>query len=190
MVDAESKSFYNRIIFKKYKIKKLMCKSVFSNVYEGINIKENIPVALKIEKKGKYELLETEAYLLMHLKGFGIPEVISFGKYGNYKVLVEELLGPTVEDLWEKIAFKKDPFGRKNMFLKDICMLAIQGLDRLEFIHSKNILHRDIKSKNFIIGKKEPNIIYIIDFGFSKKYRSSRTGKHLKFSYININTNS
>ena len=185
MVDAESKSFYNRIIFKKYKIKKLMCKSVFSNVYEGINIKENIPVALKIEKKGKYELLETEAYLLMHLKGFGIPEVISFGKYGNYKVLVEELLGPTVEDLWEKIAFKKDPFGTKNMFLKDICMLAIQGLDRLEFIHSKNILHRDIKSKNFIIGRKDPNIIYLIDFGFSKKYRSSRTGKHLKFSYIN-----
>jgi len=185
MVDAESKSFYNRIIFKKYKIKKLMCKSVFSNVYEGINIKENIPVALKIEKKGKYELLETEAYLLMHLKGFGIPEVISFGKYGNYKVLVEELLGPTVEDLWEKIAFKKDPFGRKNMFLKDICILAIQGLDRLEFVHSKNILHRDIKSKNFIIGRKDPNIIYLIDFGFSKKYRSSRTGKHLKFSYIN-----
>jgi len=185
MVDVEAKSFYNRIIFKKYKIKKLMCKSAFSNVYEGKNIKDNIPVALKIEKKGKYELLEKEAYLLMHLKGFGIPEVISFGKYGNYKVLVEELLGPTVEDLWEKIAFKKDPFGRKNMFLKDICMLAIQGLDRLEFIHSKNILHRDIKSKNFIIGKKEPNIIYIIDFGFSKKYRSSRTGKHLKFSYIN-----
>ena len=185
MVDAESKSFYNRIIFKKYKIKKLMCKSVFSNVYEGINIKENIPVALKIEKKGKYELLETEAYLLMHLKGFGIPEVISFGKYGNYKVLVEELLGPTVEDLWEKIAFKKDPFGTKNMFLKDICILAIQGLYRLEFVHSKNILHRDIKSKNFIIGRKDPNIIYLIDFGFSKKYRSSRTGKHLKFSYIN-----
>ena len=45
MVDAEAKSFYNRIIFKKYKIKKLIYKSVFSNVYEGINIKENIPVA-------------------------------------------------------------------------------------------------------------------------------------------------
>ena len=185
MSDVETKSFYNRIIFKKYKIKKLIYKSVFSNVYEGMNIKDNIPVVLKIEKKGKYDLLETEAYLLMHLKGFGIPEVISFGKYGNYKVLVEELLGPTVEDLWEKIAFKKDPYETKNMFLKDICMLAIQGLDRLEFIHSKNILHRDIKSKNFIIGRKDPNIIYLIDFGFSKKYRSSRTGKHLKFSYIN-----
>jgi len=185
MVDAEAKKFYNRIIFKKYKIKRLMCKSVFSHVYEGINIKNNIPVAIKVEKKGKYELLETEAYILMNLKGFGIPEILSFGKYGNFKILVEELLGPTVEDLWEKYVFKKDLLGRKNMFIKDVCMLAIQGLDRLEFIHSKNILHRDIKTKNFIIGRKDPNIIYLIDFGFSKKYRSSRTGKHLKFSYIN-----
>ena len=159
MVDVEAKSFYNRIIFKKYKIKKLIYKSVFSNVYEGMNIKDNIPVVLKIEKKGKYDLLETEAYLLMHLTGFGIPEVISFGKHGNYKVLIEELLGPTIEYLWEKNAFKKDPFGTKNMFVNDICMLAIQGLDRLEFIHSKNILHRDIKSKNFIIDRKDPNII-------------------------------
>ena len=185
MVDAEEKKFYNRIIFKKYKIKRLMCKSVFSHVYEGINIKNNIPVAIKVEKKGKYELLETEAYLLVNLKGFGIPEILSFGKFGNFIILVEELLGPTVEDLWEKYVFKKDPLGRKNMFIKDVCMLAIQGLDRLEFIHSKNILHRDIKTKNFIIGRKDTDIIYLIDFGFSKKYRSSRTGKHLKFSYIN-----
>ena len=185
MLDAEAKKFYNRIIFKKYKIKRLMCKSVFSHVYEGINIKNNIPVAIKVEKKGKHELLETEAYLLVDLKGFGIPEILSFGKFGNFIILVEELLGPTVEDLWEKYVFKKDPLGRKNMFIKDVCMLAVQGLDRLEFIHSKNILHRDIKTKNFIIGRKDTDIIYLIDFGFSKKYRSSRTGKHLKFSYIN-----
>ena len=185
MVDAEAKKFYNRIIFKKYKIKKLLFKSVFSYVYEGVNIKNNIPVTLKIEKKGKYDILETEAYLLVNLKGFGIPEILSFGKYYNYKVLVEELLGPSVEDLWKKNVFKRGLLGRKNMFIKDVCMLAIQGLDRLEFIHGKNIIHRDIKTKNFIIGRKDPNIIYLIDFGFSKKYRSSRTGKHLKFSYIN-----
>ena len=87
MVDAEAEKFYDRIIFKKYQIKRLMCKSILSYVYEGVNIKNNIPVAIKVEKKGKYELLETEAYLLMNLKGFGIPEILSFGKYCNYKVL-------------------------------------------------------------------------------------------------------
>ena len=180
-----TKNFCGKIIFKKFKVKKLLSSTAFSNVYEGINIKNNIPVALKIEKKGKDDQLESEAYILLSLKGFGIPEIISFGKYGLYKVLVEELLGPNIQDLWEKHAFKKDPWGYNNKFIKDVCILAIQGLDRLEFIHNKNILHRDIKTNNFIIGRKDPNIIYIIDFGFSRKYRSSRTGKHIKFSRTN-----
>ena len=180
-----TKNIFNKIIFKKFKAKKLLSSSAFSNVYEGINIKNQIPVILKIEKKGVLELLEKETYFLLNLKGFGIPEVISFGIYGPFKVLVEELLGPNIEDLWEKNAFKKDPFGRKHKFIKDVCMFAIQGLDRLEYVHSKNILHRDIKSKNFIIGRKDPNAIYLIDFGFSKKYKSSRTGKHIRFTYTN-----
>jgi serine/threonine protein kinase len=61
-------------------------------------------------------------------------------------------------------------------------MIALQIIDRLEFIHSKNIIHRDIKTDNFVIGRNENNkIIYLIDFGFARKYRSSRTGKHIKF---------
>ena len=55
----------------------------------------------------------------------------------------------------------------------------MQLLDRLEWIHSKNIIYRDIKPQNFLIGKDDPNVIYIIDFGLCKKYRSSKTGKHI-----------
>jgi len=62
-------------------------------------------------------------------------------------------------------------------------MVALQILDRLEYMHSKNYIHRDIKPQNFVNGRKDPNIIYIIDFGFAHQYRSSRTGKHIK--YIN-----
>jgi serine/threonine protein kinase len=61
-------------------------------------------------------------------------------------------------------------------------MIAIQIIERLKFVHSKYIIHRDIKPENFIIGYDDPFIIYLIDFGLSKKYRSSRTGKHVKFS--------
>ena len=62
-------------------------------------------------------------------------------------------------------------------------MIGIQMLDRLEFIHSKNIIHRDIKPDNFVLGlDNKSHIIYILDFGLSKKFRSSRTHQHIKFS--------
>ena len=72
-------------------------------------------------------------------------------------------------------------------------------MDRLKYIHSKNTVHRDIKPLNFLFGKKDPNFIYLIDFGIAKKYRSSRTGKHIKYiftkkvngslRYMSINSN-
>ena len=183
MSDISQPKFLKKIIFKKYLIQKYLCSSAFSWVYEGKNLNQNIPVAIKIEKN-QCQLLESEAYLLMHLKGFGIPEIISFGKHGPYKILIEELLGPTISFLWEKKPFKLDPDGSQNLFMKDLCLVAIQAIERLKYIHSKNVVHRDIKDKNFIIGRKDSQNIYLIDFGLSKKYRSSRTGKHIKFSNI------
>ena len=61
-------------------------------------------------------------------------------------------------------------------------MFAIQALERLEYIHSKNYLHRDIKPGNFLIGNPDKSQIYLIDFGNARKYRSSRTGKHIPFA--------
>ena len=168
-----------QIFFNKYKLQKLINKSAFSYVYKGINIINKELVAIKIENKiTMINILESEAYILFNLKGFGIPNVISFGKSGKYNILVEELLGPS---LGEILKLKRI----KNGFpIKEICMIALQGLDRLEYIHSKNIVHRDIKPHNFLIGRKDEKIIYLIDFGFAKKYRSSRTGKFIKFTKL------
>ena len=174
-----------KIIFKKFILGKLLNTSPFCWVYEGKNLIKNIPVAIKIEKTSNKNLLESEAYILMDIKGFGIPEIISFGKYGNFKILIEELLGKSIQILWNSCPYKKDPLGKNNTLVKDICLLAIQGIERLKYIHDKNVIHWDIKLKNFLIGIKNPNNIYLIDFGFAKKYRSSRTGKHIKFSKIN-----
>jgi serine/threonine protein kinase len=44
-------------------------------------------------------------------------------------------------------------------------------LDRIEFLHNKQFLHRDIKPDNFLMGKdKNASVVYIIDMGLSKKY--------------------
>ena len=182
----QQKNFTNEIVFKKYLIKNILSTSEFSTVYEGINKINNTPVALKIEKNNNLKYLESEAYLLIYLKGFGIPKFISYGKSGNYNILIQELLGPDMESLWEKYKFKEDPSVKNNKIIKDICLLAIQSLERLQYIQSKNVIHRDLKPKNFIIGRKDPNNIYLIDFGFSRKFISSRTGKHIKYEYKHI----
>jgi len=69
-------------------------------VYEGININNNEPVALKFEKRqGQYKLLESEAFFLINLKGFGIPKIITYGKVVGYNLLVEELLGKSIQSI-------------------------------------------------------------------------------------------
>ena len=172
----------SKLFFNKYKAKKLIYQTKLSSIYEGINIKDNEPVAIKLEKKSsKLALLESEAYFLFNLKGYGIPKIITYGNSGLFKVLVEELLGLSINSLWEmRKRYKID----SKLLIKDVCMIALQGLERLEFIHSKNIIHRDIKPHNFVSGKNNPKLIYLIDFGFARKYRSSRTGKHIKYKWI------
>ena len=50
-------------------------------------------------------------------------------------------------------------------------MIAMQVIDRITFLHSKNYMHRDIKPDNFVLGgRKHPNKIFLIDFGLSKAY--------------------
>ena len=52
---------------------------------------------LKQKKNKEYNVLESEAYYLMNLKGLGIPKLISYGISNGYNVLIEELLGPSIE---------------------------------------------------------------------------------------------
>ena len=86
-----------------------------------------------------------------------------------------ELLGKSLEDIFQQ--------QQKKFTVKTVCMIGIQILDRLQFIHNKNIIHRDIKPDNFVVGLDNKNyIIYVLDFGLSKKFRSSRTHQHIKFN--------
>ena len=174
-------SLQKKLIFKKYRVIKNIYKSrETSAVYEGINELTKEHVAIKCEKIGeKYDDLESEAYTLLLLKSFGIPKLITYGRVSGFRVLIEELLGKTIRFVFNKLINNKNK-------LNDICLFAIQCIDRLEFIHSKNLIHRDIKPPNFLIGRKDPNVIYLIDFGAAKKYRSSRTGKHIKYRYTNM----
>ena len=162
----------NKIIFKKYKILNLISEGVFGGIYLVINEKTSQRFAMKIERRdSRFRLLQQEGYNLFSLKGLGIPEIISFGRISNYNILIEELLGKSLSQMFIENNFK--------FSLKDICLISIQLIDRIELIHSKTLVHRDIKPENFLIGYKNPNIIYLTEFGLCAKYCSSKTGKHI-----------
>ncbi|KAL6221991.1 hypothetical protein ACLB2K_005383 [Fragaria x ananassa] len=148
----------------------------FGEIYLGTNIQTNEEVAIKLENvKTKHPQLLYESKLYRILQGgTGIPNVRWFGVEGDYNVLVMDLLGPSLEDLFN--------FCSRKLSLKTVLMLADQMINRVEFVHSKSFLHRDIKPDNFLMGLgRRANQVYMIDFGLAKKYRDSTTRQHIPY---------
>ncbi|KAB2018846.1 hypothetical protein ERO13_D08G234500v2 [Gossypium hirsutum] len=106
--------------------------------------------------------------------GTGIPQLKWFGVEGDYNVMVIELLGPSLEDLYN--------YCNRKLSLKSVLMLADQLINRVEFMHSRGFLHRDIKPDNFLMGLgRKANQVYIIDYGLAKKYRDLQSHKHIPY---------
>ena len=166
----------NKIVFSDYLIQKKIGKGSFGTVYSGIIISTNQKIAFKLEKrKGDFPgMLETEACRLYLLQGEGIPKIICYGNNRTDNILIQELLGNSLEELFNN-------YGKK-FSLKTVCNIGIQLMKRIRHIHKKYHIHRDIKPDNFMTGYyKSDNKIYLIDYGLSKKYYSISKKQHIKF---------
>lgn len=174
----EEEKLLSSTFFKKYKPFYQKAHGSFSFIYEGINIETNEHVAIKLEPRNAQSenlLLQNEIFYLYKLRHCpGIVKIITTGRTKKYNILIEPLLGGTLYSLYLD--------QNKNFTLKDICLISLQCISRLESVHNKGIIHCDIKPENFCVGLRDKRIIYLIDFGISKKYRSDRTKKHIQFN--------
>ena len=164
--DNEYDDILGQTFFNKYTCVKKLGKGSFGSIYQAVYGKEEY--ALKFEdRKKNNDLLQNEAAIMNYLKGPNIPTVKSYGFTSSYNILVMQLLGRDLEHHFKK---------RKKFSVKTVCMLGFQMINILENIHEKHILHRDIKPENFVMGlNQNSKIVYLIDFGLAKKYRSMST---------------
>ena len=161
--------FIDCILFSKYKIIKKMNEGNFSCIYQAINDKGD-NFCCKIEPiNSKNLLLEKESKIMDYLRGPSIPSIKLYGQSGEYNILIMQLLGKSLDYYIKKI---------EKFSIKTTVMLAYQMIDILQYIHMRHIIHRDIKPGNFVMGLGKSNLdLFIIDFGFAKKYRSNKTSK-------------
>lgn len=149
----------------------------FGDIFCGTDMQKKKEVAIKLEpSRTKSPQLELEHKIYKILEGgVCVPHVYWYGSESKYNILVMDRLSTSLEDIFER---------RKSTFsLKTVLMLADQMLSCIEFVHKRNLVHRDIKPDNFMMGTATNiNQVYIIDFGLSKRFQDPKTHTHIKMS--------
>eukprot|EP00756_Hemistasia_phaeocysticola_P024856 Hpha_TRINITY_DN15975_c1_g4::TRINITY_DN15975_c1_g4_i1::g.71333::m.71333/K02218/CSNK1, CKI; casein kinase 1 len=171
----------------KYKVGRKLGSGSFGEIYEGTILdssgrETSDCVAMKLEPvKTKHPQLLYESRLYKLLAGtggssrshpVGLPRVHWYGVEGDYNIMVIDLLGPSLEDIF--------CFMGRKFSTKTTLMLGDQMVARIQFVHERHYLHRDVKPDNFLMGcNKRAHHVYVIDLGLAKKYRDPKTGRHI-----------
>jgi len=147
----------------RYRLNRKIAAGGFGAVYLGTDLQSSKQVAIKLEhtRRGSGKLkLEAEAYRTL-AGGAGVPRVLLFDEECDYYVLVFNYCG-------------------RRFSLKTVLLVADQLLTRIEYIHSKSLVHRDVKPDNFLVGTgRQGNTVYAVDFGLAEDYRTVHSrGRH------------
>jgi len=173
-------------------VNKQLGKGGFGQLYLGRNIHDNILVAIKVEEQIQRSHLTMEYQILKEIQGGeGIPRVYYFHNGHKHNYLIMQLLGKSLDKLFSE--------SNRKFSIKTVSQIAYQMVQRIEYVHSKGYIHRDIKPGNFLIGKNlDSKKIYLIDFGLSKRYIDKNTNKHIIYKegkgltgtarYVSLNT--
>ncbi|KAH7923597.1 kinase-like protein [Leucogyrophana mollusca] len=164
----------------KYRLEEEIAIGGCGTVFSGIHTIAGKEVAIKLEpavtsSRNASSPLKQESKVYKTLMGgLGVPWIMWSGKQGDYNVMVIDMLGPSLEDLFKMC--------NRHFTLKTVLLLADQLISRLEFIHSRDFVHRDVKPANFVMGtEKSAHLVNVIDFGLAKKFRDPKTGAHIPY---------
>ncbi|ELR56673.1 Casein kinase I isoform alpha, partial [Bos mutus] len=193
------------IVGGKYKLVRKIGSGSFGDIYLAINITNGEEVAVKLEsQKARHPQLLYESKLYKILQGgVGIPHIRSNNLKGEFELVYLELSEIVLDQVLNVYPHKKEGKGWRMM-------MSWQETDRIEYVHTKNFIHRDIKPDNFLMGigrhcnkclespvgkrkrsmtvstSQDPsfsglNQLFLIDFGLAKKYRDNRTRQHIPY---------
>ncbi|KAF8714186.1 hypothetical protein HU200_028199 [Digitaria exilis] len=106
---------------------------------------------------------------------YGIPSVHYKGRQGDYYILVMDMLGPSLWDVWNSMG--------QAMSANMAACIAVEGISILEKLHSKGFVHGDVKPENFLLGQAgspDDKKLYLIDLGLASKWRETN-GHHVEY---------
>ncbi|XP_021278203.1 casein kinase 1-like protein HD16 isoform X1 [Herrania umbratica] len=172
-----------------YKIERKLGKGGFGQVFVGRRVNGGneratgsaaLEVALKFEHRNSkgcnygppYEWQVYNALGGSH----GVPKVHYKGKQGDYYVMVMDMLGPSLWDVWNSSG--------QAMSAEMVACIAVESLSILEKMHSKGYVHGDVKPENFLLGQPstpQEKKLFLVDLGLATKWKDSSSGLHVDY---------
>ncbi|MBA0609897.1 hypothetical protein Godav_010825 [Gossypium davidsonii] len=159
-----------------YKVERKLGKGGFGQVFVGRRVSGGnergtgsaaMEVALKFEHRNSkgcnygppYEWQVYNALGGSH----GVPKVHYKGRQGDYYVMVMDMLGPSLWDVWNSSG--------QAMSAEMVACIAVESLSILEKMHSKGYVHGDVKPENFLLGQPstpQEKKLFLVDLGLGE----------------------
>ncbi|XP_073021001.1 casein kinase 1-like protein HD16 [Primulina eburnea] len=173
-----------------YRVEKKLGKGGFGQVYVGRRINPPNPnertgsgaveVAMKFEHRSSKGCnygppYEWQVYNVLG-GSHGIPHVHFKGRQNDYYIMIMDMLGPSLWDVWNN--------NSHMMSIEMVACIAIEAISILEKLHSRGYVHGDVKPENFLLGPPgttDEKKLFLVDLGLATRWRDTSTSLHVDY---------